>query len=470
MRKGKIPQIWKHAKVTPIFKAGDPTDVSNYRPISVIPIIMKVFERTIHNQLSSYLNQTNLLYAYQSGFRSKFSTETALIDVTEYIINGFDSGELVGAIMLDLKKAFDTVDPDILTQKLQWFGVSNIPLSWFKDYLSDRNQLVQFKSELSNERPIKCGVPQGSILGPLLFILYVNDLPKVCSKTKVILYADDTAILCRGKSIAQIQKTLNSEMGLCSVWFTQNKLHLNVSKTKSMLFGTSQRLSSIKAPDNFEITVCEEVVERVQVFKYLGVHMDVNLNWHTHVEKIAKKISSKIGILRRVKPYLTIDLSKMIYNSIVLPHFTYCNIIWASTDETTISRLQNLQNTSARVILTENKRSHVQPMLDVLSWMPISSQTRYHTLVAVYKCTHGLVPSYLHKTFIQISRIHSYSTRQANQSNLFTRRPTLSQYKRSFTYRGVVLWNQLPEQIRSAETLNTFKAKLTAYIAPDFCH
>ena len=156
-------------------------------------------------------------------------------------------------------------------------------------------------------------------------------------------------------------------MSLCSDWFAQNKLHLKVSKTKSMLFGTSQRLSSTKDPGNFKIKVCDDVVEQVQVFKYLGVYMDINLNWHTHVENNRKTKSSKIGILRRAKPFLTIDLSKTMFNSIVLPHFTYCDIIWASSDETNISRLQNLQNTCARVILNENRRSHVQPMLDSLS-------------------------------------------------------------------------------------------------------
>ena len=152
--------------------------------------------------------------------------------------------------------------------------------------------------EFHRNLSVNCGVPQGSILGPLLFILYVNDLPKVCLKTKVILYADDTAILCKVKNTAQIQKTLNSEMSLCSDWFTQNKLHLNVYKTKSMLFGIFQRLSSTKDPDDFEMKVCDDVVKRVQVFKYLGVYMDINLNWHTHVDFFLKKICSKIGILR----------------------------------------------------------------------------------------------------------------------------------------------------------------------------
>ena len=234
-----------------------------------------------------------------------------------------------------------------------------------------------------------------------------------------------------------------------------------------MLFGTSQRLSSTKDPDNFEIKVCDDVVERVQVFKYLGVYMDINLNWHTHVEIFSKKISSKIGILRRVKPFLTIDLSKTMFNAIVLPHFTYCDIIWASSDETNISRLQKLQNTCARVILNENRRSHVQPMLNSLSWMPIIDLIKYHTLVAVYKCTHGLVPSYLHNTFMQISRIHSYSTRQANLAHLYTRKPKLTKFKRSFTYRGVTLWNELPEHIRNTESLNYFKTKLTTFFRDD---
>ena len=160
--------------------------------------------------------------------------------------------------------------------------------------------------------------------------------------------------------------------------------------------------------------------------------MDINLNWHTHVEKISKKISSKIGILRRVKPFLTIDLSKTMFNVIVLPHFTYCDIIRVSSDETNISRLQKLQNTCARVILNENRRSHVQPMLDSLSWMPIIDLIKYHTLVAVYKCTHGFAPSYLHNTFMQISRIHSYSTRQANLAHLYTRKPKLTKFKQSY--------------------------------------
>ena len=156
--------------------------------------------------------------------------------------------------------------------------------------------------------------------------------------------------------------------------------------------------------------------------------------------------------MRRVKPFLTIDFSKTMFNSIVLPHFTYCDIIWGSSDETNISRLQKLQNTCARVILNENRRLYVQPMLDSLSWMPIINLIKYHTLVSVYICTHGLVPSYLHNTLMQISRIHSYSTRQANLAHLYTRQPKLSKFKCFFTYRGVNLWNELPEHIRNPET------------------
>lgn len=464
MKKGIVPSVWKLAKVSPIYKSNDPHNVSNYRPISVLPVIMKTFERIVYNQVATHLAKHQLLYKYQSGFRTKFSTETALLDVNEYITNAFDTGQMVGAIFLDLKKAFDTVDHKILIHKLGWFGIKNLEQDWFTNYLSLRKQRVCINGILSDELPISCGVPQGSILGPLLFLLYVNDLPALCMNSKVVLYADDTGILYKGKNILEIQQNLENEMKICSNWFYTNKLHLNVSKTKCMLFGTSKRLSVTQNTEKFKIMIGDETVERVKVFKYLGVLMDEHLNWHEHISYISSKISKKLGVMKRVRPYLTLEISKLLYNAIVLPHFTYCDIIWGSCDSGHIEKLQLLQNKGARIILNLGSRSHRSDMRFFLSWLSVNELINYHTCTAVFKCTRGLVPQYLANTFQSVSSRHSHRTRQATQSNLSVPKAKLTQSQHTFTYRGITLWNNLPQHIRTASSIHTFKVSYCGWI------
>ena len=274
---GVVPSAWKVSRVSPIFKEGDPLDTSNYRPISVIPACMKIFETLVHTQLYTFIDANNILTANQSGFRPKHSTQTCLIDVSDYLLDNMSSGLFTGAVFLDLKKAFDTVHHNVLIKKLESVGMQGLELEWFSSYLNDRYQITKIGDHYSTKAPVKFGVPQGSILGPLLFTVYINDLTNHLKSTesKVYLYADDTAIFVRGKTVEGINRVLNSELNHVSRWLQKNFLTLNVKKTKTMLFATKRKLAT--SIESLKVYIKKDPIENVQSLKYLGIWLDPSL-------------------------------------------------------------------------------------------------------------------------------------------------------------------------------------------------
>ena len=268
LNSGIIPDEWKMARVTPIHKGGDTSETNNYRPISVIPIVMKVFERAIHQQLSDYLTEHSLLAPQQSGFRKDHSTDTVLAYLTDYMYKQMDHGQLIGMVFLDFRKAFDSVDHDLLLQKLARYGVQDRELKWFKNYLSGRQQKTVIGNKESEWGTISSGVPQGSILGPLLFTLMVNDMPKVTSNCRIMMYADDTVLFYSSDCASDLQDTLNKELDCVNAWVKGNRLVLNPTKTQYMIFGTAHKLAKV---GNL-VTLKLEDYELIQVktYKYLA--------------------------------------------------------------------------------------------------------------------------------------------------------------------------------------------------------
>ena len=242
-----VPASWKVARCVPVFKGGDAKELDNYRPISVLPIFSKILERVVHYQLYEYLESNKLLSPYQFGFRKNHSTSSAVVHLTDTVRKSMDMGKLTGALFIDLRKAFDTVDHECLTSKLPNYGIDNTELKWFQDYLSNRSQIVSFKGERSSEENILFGVPQGSILGPLLFLIHVNDLHQQIEKSNVIMYADDTVLLFSDKSETEIEKALNHDAKLLHDWMCRNGLILNAKQGKSdfMMFGTAAKGNKI---------------------------------------------------------------------------------------------------------------------------------------------------------------------------------------------------------------------------------
>ena len=232
IKSGTVPIEWKQAKVVPLFKSRNEDDLDNCRPISILPILSKILEKAVFHQLHRYLSENSLLSPYQSGFRANHSTQLAITFFTDKTRGHMDKGLLTGVVFIDLKKAFDTVPHDGLLNKLFRYGIQDQPLSWFESYLTDRTQSVSIENHLSSAANISSGVPQGSVLRPLLFIIYINDLPLAVGLTSVMLYADDTVIFSAASSIDQLQLNLSLDLNVVSNWLTANGLFLNLKKTE----------------------------------------------------------------------------------------------------------------------------------------------------------------------------------------------------------------------------------------------
>jgi hypothetical protein len=315
---------WKKAWVLPIFKTEHRQKCENYRPISILPINSKIFERSVFNQLYEFLNESSLLSKYQSGFRPKNSTLTALIQMCDAWYASMDNGDLNGVVFLDICKAFDSINHNILLRKMEdQFGVSNIELKWFESYISDRKQVCFVNGMTSTPKEIVCGVPQGSwpgsILGPLLFLLYINDLPDSLDNTTPCLYADDTQIFSSAKDSVELIFNLTNDLNKISQWLTSNKLQHHSTKTKLMYVGSKHNLHKIN--DDFSVMLNGKRIPRVHSISCLGVTLDETLSWDEHIETICKKVGAGVGTLKRIKPYIPANMLQSIYSALIQHYF-----------------------------------------------------------------------------------------------------------------------------------------------------
>jgi hypothetical protein len=442
---GVIPDDLKSARVVPLFKKNDKTEVGNYRPVSILCILSKIFERVVYDQIDSYLCDKNLLYKLQSGFRKQFSTDTCLIHLSDHIKFEMDKGNLIGMVLLDLQKAFDTVDHTILLMKLESLGLGQDILRWFRSYLSERQQLVDVSGTFSEPCKITCGVPQGSILGPLLFLIYVNDMPAVV-KNKLLLYADDSAILVSGKSRASIEKDLTEDLEMVNNWLVDNKLSLHLGKTESIIFGSKQKLKSNRCLD---ITCNGQVIKSTSSVKYLGATLDQSLTGESMASSIIKKANSRLKFLYRKQAYLTEHTKRLLVSSIIQCHFDYaCSFWYHGLTKFWKDKLQVTQNKIARFLLNLEHRSHIDKQhYKTLNWLQFSSRVEQITLCHVFRIKHGLSPEYMNQHFITQDSIHSYNTRSAKHGSFVP--PKVKGFGiKSFSYVGVKLWNMLPIHIR----------------------
>ena len=457
---GVFPDHLKFARVTPIYKSDDPLSIANYRPISVLPAFSKIFERIMYNRLFNFLNKHNLLSENQYGFRKGLSTYMAALELVNFVSDGFDCKETTLGCFIDLSKAFDTVNHDILLQKLYYYGVRGTAHNWFKSYLSNRKQLVRINNHSSSFNNIICGVPQGSILGPLLFLVYINDLPLISShcKIKFILFADDTSILFKTKNPNYDISIFNNELSLVSNWFKANKLSLNVKKTNFMIFKQSKHNDYA----NLKLNIDDTSIDQTNNIKFLGLQIDPFLSWRNHTDFLCNKISRIIGILYRVKFYLPSSILLSLYNSLVFSALSYCYIVWGNTFSSYIEKLFIIQKRAVRLITSSSYYSGINDKFNDLRLLTISSIYKHQLGTLMFKVDNNLLPDHFCNFFRRNSSIHNYQTRNSN--NFHLHRINTSIAKRSFVFSGINFWNNLSPDIKNSKSIVTFNRKLKNHL------
>ena len=337
-REGSFPNKNKLAKIIPVHKKGSTKDVNNYRPISLLSIFGKIMEKLMATRLTNYLEIHNIIYENQFGFRAGFSTTHSLISITETIKKNLDEKKYGCGVFIDLKKAFDTVNHEILLYKLEHYGIRDTSLEWFRSYLTDRKQYVYLNGVDSDVNNVTCGVPQGSVLGPLLFLLYINDLPNISNHLKFYLFADDTNIYYESKDLKTLQYTMNKELEKLYEWLCINRLSLNISKTNFIVFHAKN-----KPKQPVTILINNKAIDETDHVKYLGILIDSKLTFKKHVEELRKKISRSIGVLYKLRPFVTTKILSNVYYAIVYPFLLYGITIWGNASKTYLTPLFILQ-------------------------------------------------------------------------------------------------------------------------------
>uniref|UniRef100_A0A8C7WUV5 Reverse transcriptase domain-containing protein n=1 Tax=Oryzias sinensis TaxID=183150 RepID=A0A8C7WUV5_9TELE len=353
--------------------------MSNYRPISIINSIVKVYEKIIFNQLSEYLTLNNILSP-----RKHFSTTSALLKFTNDIFSGFDNNMLTGALFIDLTKAFDMVDHYLLLDKLHSIGLDRSSLLWFNSYLHHRQQCVLFNGSYSNFLSVDKGVPQGSSLGPLLFSIFINDLPTKCIYTNIQLYADDTVIYTSKSNIVDIQHSIQHDFNSVQLWLQSNKLLLNKSKSYFMLF--QKRLRPVAASEINLTYLDMSPISAAEKFKYLGLWLDSSLSFSAHIQSIVHKISYRLKLLYLSINCFSLSVRKKIISQLIIPTLDYGDIIYQNTTLTNLRPLNVIYNSLCRFILRCPFRTHHCLMFQQLSWLPLSSRRQLHWLLFIFKC------------------------------------------------------------------------------------
>lgn len=460
---GKIPSKFKESCTTPIFKSGDKTTATNYRPITVINNIAKMFEKCIKSRMMSYCENNHIISDSQFGFRENLSTEQAVFEMVNSVFTNFQNNQKCMAVFLDLAKAFDTVNYDILFQHLYDIGIRGVALDLISDYLTDRKQVVKINDSYSTPLPVTMGVPQGTVLGPILFLLYINNIFNIDGLNGLLVsYADDTAVIFTGKTWEET--IFNAEQGLQKLfsWLSSNLLSLNVDKTKFITFTSTitdqPSISRIKihkfSCSNNNNCDCS-TVEKVGSVKYLGVMVDQFLRWKEHIEYTVKRLRKLIYKFYQLRNILNNKNLLMIYNALAESIIRYCIIIWGGTFKTSIYQVEVIQNTLIKILLKKDKRHSTIRLFSETGLLTVRQIYIYQSILFVMSAT---------KTYVS----HAYNTRTNKKHTLQIPRCRLKHEQKFITFIGPKLFNMLPDKLKNISHKGILKKEVRLFILSNY--
>ena len=467
LSEGIFPSSFKQAIVHPLLKKPSlpDDDLNNFRPISNLNFISKILEKVVASRIQSHLLSNSLSSSFQSAYRMFHSTETTLLGIHNDLILAMDCGEVTSLILLDLSAAFDTVDHSILLHRLQhWFGLHGTSLDWFSSYLTSRSQAVSIQNSTSSFSNLSCGVPQGSVLGPLLFTLYTTPLGSVISKNsiKYHLYADDTQLYISftpSNSTSSLEMLSNTFSDILS-WMNSNKLLLNPSKTEFLLIGTKQQ--RLKFSQLTTLSLGNDIIPVSSSARNLGFIFDSDMSFTDQINSLSKSCHFHIRDIRRIRHLLPLSAATALANSLVSSKLDYCNSLYNGISQANLNKIQRIQNTLARVVTNTSKFEHITPILKKLHWLPIKQRIDYKLCLLTYKTLQIQQPTYLYNSLSFPS--HSLSTRSSDSSVLSIPYVRTSLGKRAFSVIAPRLWNSLPPDTRNSLSVSTFRSKLKTHL------
>lgn len=467
---GSFPLVFKHALVSPLLKklALPKDELSSYRPISHLNFVSKITERIIHSRLLTHLNSFPSFSVFQSAYRMFHSTETALLRVQNDLFVAMEQKRVSALVLLDLSAAFDTVDHNILTTRLSsFFGFGGRTLALLTSYLTNRTQSVHINDAKSTPTKVETGVPQGSVLGPLLFSLYLAPLSNILSEAGVSFhfYADDTQIYISFSTpdCTEALDHLSAVLEKVRRWFAANRLSLNPDKTEFIIIGSNQQRTKLAA-DTVSITVGNACIAPSNCVRNLGVMFDEELNMKNHVSKVCQVSFLYIRMLRRIRGIIDLNSAKLAANALVTSRIDYCNSLLYGINKGLVHRLQIVQNSLARAVVPSCRRyDHISPVLKQLHWLPVQQRIEFKVALITFKVLQCNEPSYLRELIQPVP----VSARRSANKNLLVKPFVKSEMgRRAFSFSAPSVWNALPQQIRDSTTLPTFKNRLKTHLFP----
>ena len=450
----KFPNSWKQATVIPIPKAGNLTLVQNYRPISLLPLPGKVIEKLILQQLSGFLEVDSILDDNQHGFRKNHSTVHSVTQLTNYISKKMDSKIPTLVAYIDFKKAFDCVQHPILLDKLSQLGVGGAVTDWVDSYLTNRCQRVYANGTYSSYQTVTQGVPQGSVLGPLFYIIYANDISNIVKKCEIAMYADDTVLYTASANFERAFTNLQDDINSLSMWCKDNGIMANTDKTKVMLFGSTKALSSLPQP---KVIMSRVPLEAVSVYKYLGVSLDSQLNYNLHVNKLISSVTARLKQFRRMRSFLNTKAALMVYKNMLLPMLEYGDIFLSATSIINRKRLQVLQNKGLRCAMNKGIETSTDELHAQAGLLKLKFRREQHLLNFMFDQAQD-------PTLLKRKPENAIRTRSSNKKLLRTKRPFTEKFKNSLAYRGPKKWNALPENCHHVQTKAAYKALVSKLV------